>query len=155
MPDFLYSVPYLMTWTDIFDMIIQKLGPKFYEWESVDFKENEVMTIHHSDGKQTARVHLKGIEVSEPAIAGGWLTTLRITKVVVFATAHYKRINPEEVTGETELLFADNEGDTRVAFYNSLFQELRFGATLYPNKITVHQIIGTFRNIDKIARKGI
>lgn len=65
-------------WRDIYCTIIDKLGPRFHEWDKgMGFECDETVLVisHQSGGK--ARVLLKNIGVCQPAIAGGWFTTLR------------------------------------------------------------------------------
>ena len=148
---FLCSFTNPNSWSNIFATIIDKLGPKFYEWSGgVNFREYEVMTIFHQDKVQKVRVRLHCIEVFEPAVAGDWLTFFRIKKAVVFAVTKHNGVQPEEVTDDTELVFADSKA--RVAFFGSFFEELLFCAVVFKDKPTVREIVDRFMKISSVAR---
>ncbi len=65
------------TWKDVFDTIIEKLGPEFSKWnKGLGFENDEtVLVIHHQDGS-TVRVLLHNIYVFQPRVAGSWFTAL-------------------------------------------------------------------------------
>lgn len=74
-----------MMWKDIFLAIINKLGREFYKWDGgIGFEDIEtVIVISHRNKRKKMHFLLVNISVCQPAVAGGWFTTLQEEKLKV------------------------------------------------------------------------
>lgn len=102
------------TWANIFTSIIEKLGPEFYKWDGgIGFgNDNTEIIISHRDRVQKTAFLLQNIEVSQPAVAGGWFTSLAKAKKQVpnislrgYTEGCNLRFRHDQADKEGELIF--------------------------------------------------